>query len=175
MIFFGRHFSWPGVILGGLGVRKWGQNGARIRFFDCVFFMTSCHRFLDDFWALRALKMLLPSRRNAVFYKIDVFEKTWKKYQIWSRFGRQNPWKIDRKSRPEICLYLDRHFSFFYDFWLILASKIGVQIIGFFRSYLIWAPMASPGVPKSPPSCNWEVFWSISMIFRSIFGCKFCF
>ena len=55
------------------GVLRTSENGVTIQSVDDVLLMTIFHCFFDDFWTLRTLKLLLPSRRNANFYKIDVF------------------------------------------------------------------------------------------------------
>ena len=74
----GQFLDVPGRILGTLwdswGALGWlwdvlrtSENGVKSRLVDDIFLMTVFCCFFAEYWTLRALKLLLPSRRNAKF------------------------------------------------------------------------------------------------------------
>ena len=69
-----------------------------IKFFFWLVFYIVFWWLFGDFQSFKSFKIVLPSRRNADFYNIDVFE-TWAKHGQKSLPGRHwNHWKLWRKS-----------------------------------------------------------------------------
>ena len=105
---------------------------------------------------------MLPSRRNAYFYKIDVFASSPKIYQKTIDF---RPPKINEKSKKIVkktclktCWLLT---SIFNDFGLHFASQVGPKFripFDFFDVFLQdrpnMAPRASQERPKSAPRAS---------------------
>ena len=55
--------------------QNWEKNDPKFEFLFIFVWMLFLKQFWSAFWRLRTLNLLLPSRRNAIFYKIDIIQK----------------------------------------------------------------------------------------------------
>ena len=90
-------------ILGGFWRPKWRSKSILERFFSMFLFecvlASILGGFLEVFWRVEPLKIVLPSRRNANSHKIDVFRKSSKKVRKNLDFGVDFGCQNHEKSR----------------------------------------------------------------------------
>ena len=114
-------------ILGDLGSRNGTENRVWRAFFSRSFSSAFSSRFFMVFRRVETLILSLPSRRNTIFYEIDVFEKDSKKVGFSLNFGGQKLRKISKNGCPNTSNFCTsiflRFFTIFTDFGSILGGS----------------------------------------------------